>query len=95
MEIEQVLEKLHGSHVWSVRCPSRRLLDLIADKWTMLVIVTLAGRSRHYGELKREVSGISHKMLSQTLRQLERQGFVTRPFKRKAWRCPIRRRRWP
>jgi DNA-binding HxlR family transcriptional regulator len=78
METGELLEKIRGSNVWSARCPSRRLLDLIADKWTTLVIVALAGRPKHYSQLKRDVSGISHKMLSQTLQRLEKQGFVTR-----------------
>jgi DNA-binding HxlR family transcriptional regulator len=63
---------------WSVLCPSWRLLDLIADKWTTLVIVALADGPRHYSQLKRDVSGISHKILSQTLKQLEKQCVVTR-----------------
>jgi DNA-binding HxlR family transcriptional regulator len=54
------------------------LLDLIADKWTTLVIVALADGPRYYSQLKRDVNGISHKMLSQTLQRLEKQGFVTR-----------------
>jgi DNA-binding HxlR family transcriptional regulator len=54
------------------------LLDLIADKWTTLLIVTLADGPKHYSQLKRDVGGISHKMLSQTLQRLEKQRFVTR-----------------
>jgi DNA-binding HxlR family transcriptional regulator len=54
------------------------LLDLIADKWTTLVLVALADGPRHYSQLKRDANGISHKMLSQTLQRLEKQGFVTR-----------------
>jgi DNA-binding HxlR family transcriptional regulator len=78
METGEVLEKIRGSNVWSTRCPSRRLLDLIADKWTTLVIVTLASGPKHYSQLKRDVCGISHKMLSQTLQRLEKRRFVTR-----------------
>ncbi|GHO47163.1 winged helix-turn-helix transcriptional regulator [Ktedonospora formicarum] len=78
METGELFRKIAGSDVWSTRCPSRRLLDLIADKWTMLVIVALADGPRHYSQLKRDVSGISHKMLSQTLQRLEKQCFVTR-----------------
>lgn len=78
METGALLGRLRGSDVWSARCPSRRLLDLIADKWTTLVIVALADGPRHYSQVKRDVNGISHKMLSQTLQRLEKQGFVTR-----------------
>lgn len=59
-------------------CPSRRILGLVADKWTMLVVYTLAPGTRRYGELHREIGGISQKMLTQTLRALERDGLVTR-----------------
>ena len=78
METGTLLGRLRGSDVWSGHCPSWRLLDLITGKWTTLVIVALADGPRHYSQLKRDVIGISHKMLSQTLQRLEKQGFVTR-----------------
>src|SRR5216110_3439775 len=70
-----------GSSVPSVldpRCPSRLVLDRIADKWTALVIQILAGGTMRYAALQREIGGISQKMLSQTLRSLERDGLVER-----------------
>jgi DNA-binding HxlR family transcriptional regulator len=75
---ERLLESLHKYQVWNARCPSRRVLDLIADKWTTLVLVSLATGPKYYSQLKRDVSGISHKMLSQTVRTLERYRFVVR-----------------
>jgi len=48
------------------------------DKWTTLIILLLDGRPRRFSELERSIQGISHKMLSQTLRDMERDGFVTR-----------------
>lgn len=65
-------------NIWDARCPSRALLDLIADKWTALVIVKLSDGAIRYSRLHREIDGISHKMLSQTLRNLERKGLVKR-----------------
>lgn len=65
-------------NVLSSQCPTRRVLDLIADKWTTLVIYLLAGGTKRYGELQREIQGISQKMLTQTLRQLEEDGLVKR-----------------
>lgn len=59
-------------------CPSRLVLDRIADKWTALVVGALAERTKRFGELRREVEGISQKMLTQTLRDLERDGLVER-----------------
>ncbi|MFC4467341.1 winged helix-turn-helix transcriptional regulator [Streptomyces xiangluensis] len=60
-------------------CPSRELLDRIGDKWTVLVLGELAdGRARRFSALRARLSGVSEKMLTQTLRHLERDGLVTR-----------------
>lgn len=59
-------------------CPSRRLLDRIGDRWTVLVVGALDQGTRRFTEIAGEVEGISQKMLTQTLRSLERDGFVTR-----------------
>jgi len=59
-------------------CPSRLVLDRIADKWTMLVLGLLENEPVRFNELKRRVDGISQKMLSQTLKALERDGLVVR-----------------
>jgi DNA-binding HxlR family transcriptional regulator len=59
-------------------CPSRRLLDRIADKWVMLVMTALDGGSMRFSELAVRIAGVSQKMLTQTLRTLERDGLVTR-----------------
>ena len=59
-------------------CPSRALLAQIADKWTVLVLGILIERTTRFNELRRRVEGISQKMLTQTLRDLERRGLVAR-----------------
>jgi DNA-binding HxlR family transcriptional regulator len=60
-------------------CPSREVLDRIGDKWTVLILLTLDdGAPRRFTELRRRVDGISEKMLTQTLRGLERDGLVVR-----------------
>jgi DNA-binding HxlR family transcriptional regulator len=59
-------------------CPSRELLARICDKWTALVVRSLARRTLRYNELQREVAGISQKMLTQTLRALEEDGVIAR-----------------
>jgi DNA-binding HxlR family transcriptional regulator len=64
--------------VFSAGCVSRAVLDRIAHKWPMLVIYALAGRTVRYGELQRRIEGISQKMLTQTLRRMERDGLVSR-----------------
>lgn len=61
------------------QCPSRLILDRIADKWTTLIIGILAqAEHRRFNELRRMIGGISQKMLTQTLRDLERDGLVKR-----------------
>jgi DNA-binding HxlR family transcriptional regulator len=59
-------------------CPSRRILELIGSKWSMLVLCTLRDGAVRTGALRREVGGISQKMLTQTLRDLERHGLIER-----------------
>ena len=59
-------------------CPIRNVLDRIADKWTMLVLVALAARARRFNELHRLLPDISKRMLTQTLRELERDGLASR-----------------
>lgn len=54
------------------------MIELISNKWTVLIIYALEGGTLRYGELNRQIEGLSKKMLTQTLRQLERDGFVRR-----------------
>ena len=55
-----------------------QLLSRIGDKWSVLVVMILGNGTRRFNELRRELGSISQKMLSTTLRTLERDGFVTR-----------------
>ncbi|MGI8890691.1 MAG: winged helix-turn-helix transcriptional regulator [Chthoniobacterales bacterium] len=64
--------------VMNPHCLSRVILSRIADKWTALIIHVLATGTRRYAELQREIGGISQKMLTQTLRSLERDGLISR-----------------
>ncbi|MGO4145682.1 winged helix-turn-helix transcriptional regulator [Paenarthrobacter sp. YAF11_1] len=59
-------------------CPTRRILDLVGDRWTVLVVGSLTGETLRFSEIARRVEGISQKMLTQTLRALERNGLVAR-----------------
>jgi DNA-binding HxlR family transcriptional regulator len=59
-------------------CPSRHLLALIADKWSLLIMFALKDKPRRNNELLRQIEGISQKMLTQTLRSLEEHGLVKR-----------------
>jgi DNA-binding HxlR family transcriptional regulator len=69
----------YQTDVFSSQCPSRSVLNLIADKWSLLLLYGLSQKSKmRYGQLQRQVEGISQKMLTQTLRELERNGFISR-----------------
>ena len=59
-------------------CPSRKLLDRLSDKWVTLVLTGLASGPRRYSDLSRRIAGVSQKMLTQTLRGLERDDLVRR-----------------
>ncbi|HEY4201397.1 MAG TPA: helix-turn-helix domain-containing protein [Devosiaceae bacterium] len=60
--------------------PVGEILSLIGDKWTVLVVVQLIDGKRRFNELRRQIGGISQKMLAETLRSLEREGLITRTF---------------
>jgi DNA-binding HxlR family transcriptional regulator len=59
-------------------CPARQLVDRISDKWVTLVLPALADGPQRYSDLSRRITGVSQKMLTQTLRSLERDGLLTR-----------------
>ncbi|WP_219470421.1 winged helix-turn-helix transcriptional regulator [Nonomuraea rhizosphaerae] len=65
---------------WDTRedCEVRQILDRVADKWSLLVIALLDCQSLRFSQLRREIDGVSQRMLSVTLRHLERDGLVTR-----------------
>jgi DNA-binding HxlR family transcriptional regulator len=64
--------------VYNGDCPTRQILDRIGDKWTALIIGLLDEKTMRFSELQHSIGGISQKMLTQTLRNLERDGLVTR-----------------
>ncbi|GAA3076637.1 helix-turn-helix domain-containing protein [Rhizobium viscosum] len=59
-------------------CEVRQILDRIADKWSLLVIALLEKRTLRFTELRKSIDGISQRMLTTTLRQLERDGLIER-----------------
>ena len=65
-------------HIDRPDCPSRSTLDMIADKWTVLIIYTLDKKTMRHNELARALGDISQKVLTQVLRKLERNGIVVR-----------------
>lgn len=65
-------------NVYLATCPARGLLERLGDKWVSLAVVALAEGPLRYADLNRRLAGVSQKMLTQTLRNLERDGLVTR-----------------
>ena len=70
--------KLRAGDIYDVTCPSRSVIKMLADKWAMLVIESLTSGPMRFGELRRRVGDVTQKMLTQTLRSLERDGLVLR-----------------
>jgi DNA-binding HxlR family transcriptional regulator len=70
----------HRGDLFDAACPTRQLLDRVGTKWTTMLVLTLDRRDGElrFNELKRAMTGISQKMLTQTLRSLERDGLITR-----------------
>lgn len=69
---------MQKGNAYAAACPTRQALDRIADKWTVLVLGLLNDGPMRFNHLRREIDGISQKMLSQTLKSLERDGLVAR-----------------
>ncbi|MGW5648096.1 winged helix-turn-helix transcriptional regulator [Saccharopolyspora sp. NPDC003752] len=67
-----------GADAYLRTCPSRTVLDVIGNKWTMLVVSALRAGPRRFNELRRRLDGITQKSLTQTLRNMERDGLVSR-----------------
>ena len=65
-------------NICNAGCPSRAILELLAEKWVLLVIFRLRIKPHRTAELRREIGGVSEKMLIQTLRKLERHGLISR-----------------
>jgi DNA-binding HxlR family transcriptional regulator len=75
---DRPLDVLFPDGVFDANCPSRIVLDHVTSKWGVLVLVALDDRTLRWSELRRTVEGVSEKMLAQTLRTLEADGFVHR-----------------
>jgi len=73
-----LLAQHYPDGIYPMACPSRTVLDHVTSKWGVLAIVSLADGSKRWSELRRKAEGISEKMLAQTLKTLERDGFVHR-----------------
>lgn len=71
-------EKVRMGELFTVDCPSRSVLKHVSSLWGVLCLISLREGTLRFGELRRKASGVSEKMLAQTLKRLEEDGFVLR-----------------
>jgi DNA-binding HxlR family transcriptional regulator len=69
---------MDGANVFMKNCPTRLVLDRVADKWALLALRLISDKPKRFNQLRREIEGVSQKVLSQTLKKLERDGLVSR-----------------
>jgi len=74
----KLAEAIRRGEVLSPDCPSREILKHVTSLWSVLVMVALMDGTHRFSELRRKIGGVSEKMLTQTLQQLEKDGFVKR-----------------
>jgi DNA-binding HxlR family transcriptional regulator len=72
------MEKKSSADPFKNQCPSREILELVGGKWSLLLICQLQSGPARTGELMRSLDGVSQKMLTQTLRELETYGIILR-----------------
>ncbi|HMN51683.1 MAG: helix-turn-helix transcriptional regulator [Xanthobacteraceae bacterium] len=77
-KIQDVLREQNISGQNLGECPVRQVLDQIGDKWSTLMLLALSEKAYRFGELRRLIPDISQRMLTQTLRDLQRNGLITR-----------------
>jgi DNA-binding HxlR family transcriptional regulator len=73
-----MVQKFPEPELFTLNCPTQQILDVIGDKWSVIVLYCLAYSPKRYNEIQRRIEGISQKVLTQTLRKLERYGLVKR-----------------
>ena len=69
---------MHKADVFNAKCATRVVLDRVGDKWAVLILILLHDEPQRFNQLRRRIDGISQKMLSQTLKSLERDGLIRR-----------------
>ena len=75
---EKISEKFSRGELLNVKCPSREVLKRVTSRWSVLIFLALRNDTLRFSELRRAVGGVSERMLAQTLRHMEEDGFVER-----------------
>jgi DNA-binding HxlR family transcriptional regulator len=73
-----MVRNLPEPELFTLDCPTQQILDVIADKWSVIVLYSLIYEAKRYIQIQRRIQGISQKVLTQTLKNLERHGLVQR-----------------
>ena len=76
--VRKLIRNQPEPEIFTLNCPTQQVLDLIGNKWSVIIIYCLAYQTRRYKQLERKIEGISQKVLTQTLRKLEKGNLVTR-----------------
>jgi DNA-binding HxlR family transcriptional regulator len=76
--LDPIADEVCTIDVYSRNCPSRAVLNLVAGRWTALIIGSMETGPRRFGEIRRQLDGITQKVLTDKLRGLERDGIVKR-----------------
>ncbi|MEM8643967.1 MAG: helix-turn-helix domain-containing protein [Pseudomonadota bacterium] len=77
-DTENALQKVHAADVFNTDCPAHQVIARVGNKWTLLVLYALSRGTMRYTELQQQIGKISSKMLTQVLRNLEKDGLVSR-----------------
>ncbi|MGK7927866.1 MAG: winged helix-turn-helix transcriptional regulator [Spirulina sp.] len=75
---QPALDRIANRGIFNTDCEGHQLLEKIANKWMILIVYALTQGKKRYSDLKRQIAGISAKMLIQNLRNLERSGLIER-----------------
>lgn len=76
--MENVSNSTERGYVLAASCPSRQILQHLTNRWGVLVMIVLMNGTKRFSEIRREIDGVSERMLTQTLQQLEHDGMVHR-----------------
>lgn len=72
------MQEFEKGRVLSKDCPSRAILNHLTSRWGVMVMIVLLDGTKRFGEIRREIEGVSERMLSETLKQLEADGMLIR-----------------
>lgn len=76
--VRKEINSIPEPEVFTLECPIQQVLDIICNKWSVIILYCLSSGTKRYNQLQKQIEGISQKMLTQSLRNLERHGLVER-----------------